>query len=146
MRSVPPLLVAAALSGCALLLPRLQTPKLSIVAVEVRRADFWQQQLTVRMRVENPNDRGLPVRGISYTILVDGETLATGASDASFEVPARGTADFNMNVTADVAGPVLAVLARGRGPVDYHLRGKVELEHGWLRSMPFEERGTFTLR
>lgn len=146
MKSAPLLLVAAALSGCALLMPRFQTPRLSIVDVEVRKADFWQQQLSVRMHVENPNDRALPVRGLSYTIFIDGERLATGVSDASFRVPARGSAEFNMNVTANVAGPLLTVLARGRGVVQYRLTGKVQLSYGWLRAIPFEERGSFSLR
>ncbi len=146
MRSIPPLLLAVALSGCALLAPRFRAPRLAIVEVQVTKADFWQQRLKVRMRVENPNDRALPVRGLSYAIYVDGQPLATGVSDASFVVPARGSADFNMNVTASLAGPLLTVLSRGRGPVDYQLTGKVELLHGWLRSIPFEERGTFLLR
>jgi LEA14-like dessication related protein len=146
MRSVPLLLIAVAVSGCALFMPRFQTPRLSIVGVEVRKADFWQQQLSVRLHVENPNDRALPVSGLSYTIFIDGERLATGVSDTSFEVPARGTAEFNMNVTADVAGPLLTVLARGRAPVQYRLTGEVELSHYWLRAIPFEERGSVTLR
>jgi LEA14-like dessication related protein len=146
MRSIPPLLLAIALCGCALLAPRFRTPRLSVLDVQVTKADLWQQQLQVRMRVENPNDRALPVRGLSYAISVDEQPLATGVSDASFVVPARGSADFNMSVTATLAGPLLTVLSRGRGPVDYRLTGKVELSHGWLRSIPFEERGTFLLR
>jgi LEA14-like dessication related protein len=99
------------------------------------------------VRVENPNDRSLPVRAISYTIYVGGQQFATGASDAGFVVPALGTAEFNMDVTANVAGTLFAILGRPRGqPIEYHMKGTVALSRGWLRSIPFEERGTFTLR
>jgi len=147
MRFVPLLLLAAALSGCALFAPKLQTPKLSIVDVEVREASFLEQQLRVRVRVENPNDRSLPIRGLSYTVYLAGQELATGVSDAGFVVPALGTAEFNMDVTANAAGALFAILGqpRGRG-VDYLMKGRVELSRGWLPSIPFQERGTFTLR
>ena len=147
MRSVPLLLVAVALSGCALLLPRLQTPKLSIVDVEVRKANFLEQQLRVRMRVENPNDCSLPVRGLSYTVYLGGQELASGVSDASFVVPALGTAEFNMDVTSNVAGAIFTLFGKPRGQgIGYRMKGRVELTRGWLRSIPFEESGTFTLR
>jgi LEA14-like dessication related protein len=147
MRAMSLLLVAAALSGCALLVPRLQTPRLSIVNVEVRKANLLEQQLRVRMRVENPNDRSLPVQGLSYTVYLGGQEFATGASDASFVVPALGTAEFDMDVTANAAGALFAILGRPRGQgIDYRMKGRVELTHGWLRSIPFEESGTFTLR
>lgn len=147
MRSAPLLLLALALSGCTLFVPKLQTPQLSIVDVEVLRANFMQQQLRVRMHVENPNDRSLPIQGLSYTVYLGGQQFATGVSDASFTVPALGSADFNMDVTANAAGALFALLNQPRGQgIDYRMKGRVELTHGWLRSIPFEESGTFTLR
>lgn len=147
MRSVQMLLLAAALSGCTLLLPKLQTPRLAIVDVEVVKANFLEQRLRVRMRVENPNDRSLPIQGLSYTVYLGGQEFATGVSDASFIVPALGTAEFNMDVTANAAGALFAVLSKPRGQgIDYRMTGRVELTHGWLRSIPFEQSGTFVLR
>ncbi|MHB8815889.1 MAG: LEA/WHy family protein [Steroidobacteraceae bacterium] len=147
MRSVPLLLLAVALSGCALFVPKLQTPNLSIVDIEVLKANFMEQQLRVRMHVENPNDRSLPVQGLSYTVYLGGQEFASGVSDASFVVPALGTADFNMDVTANAAGALFTVLSKPRGQgIDYRMTGRVELSHGWLRSIPFQESGTFTLR
>lgn len=147
MRSVQLLLLAVALSGCALFVPKLQTPSLSIVDIEVVKANFLQQRLQVRMRVENPNDRSLPIQGLSYTVYLSGQEFATGVSDASFVVPALGTAEFNMDVTANAAGAIFAILSKPRGQgIDYHMKGRVELSHGWLRSIPFEQSGSFMLR
>jgi LEA14-like dessication related protein len=146
MRSVSLLLLAAVLSGCALFVPKLQTPGLSIVDVEVRRANFMEQELRVRMRVENPNDRSLPIQGLTYTVYLGGQEFANGVSDASFVVPALGTAEFNMDVTANAAGALFAILSEPRGQgIDYRMKGRVELSRGWLRSIPFEQSGTFTL-
>jgi LEA14-like dessication related protein len=147
MRSVQLLLLAVALSGCALFVPKLATPSLNIVDIEVVKANFLEQRLRVRMRVENPNDRSLPIQGLSYTVYLSGQEFATGVSDASFVVPALGTAEFNMDVTANAAGALFAVLSKPRGQgIDYHMQGRVQLSHGWLRSIPFEQNGTFRLQ
>jgi LEA14-like dessication related protein len=147
MRSVQLLLLAVALSGCALFVPKLQTPSLAIIDIEVVKANLLEQRLQVRMRVENPNDRSLPIQGLSYTVYLSGQEFATGASDASFVVPALGTAEFNMDVTANAAGAIFAILSQPRGQgIDYHMKGRVELSRGWLRSIPFEQSGSFMLR
>lgn len=147
MRSVSLFLLAAALCGCALFVPKLETPRLAIVDVEIHSANLLEQQLRVRLRVENPNDRSLPVQGLSLAVYLGGQEFATGVSDASFVVPALGTAEFNMEVTANAAGVIFTILSRPRGQaIDYHMKGKVQLTRGWLRSIPFEQSGTFTLR
>lgn len=147
-------LVAALLllSGCAALGPRLETPNLSIVGVEILKGDLFEQRLRARMRVQNPNDRELAVKGITYTIEVGGEEFGRGISGSSFVVPRMGEAEFDMIVTANMAGTLLRLANRaerdGRtaDAVEYRIFGKVSLDAGLLRSIPFEERGSFKLR
>jgi LEA14-like dessication related protein len=145
--------IAAAAAGALLatacaLTPKLATPELSIVGVQLVGSDLLAQRLKVRMRVLNPNNRTLPVAGLEYTLEVDGQPLATGESAASFVVPALGTAEFDMNVTTNVAAALIRLLARGadaQQSFSYRISGKISLSEGWLRSIPFEQRGTFTL-
>jgi LEA14-like dessication related protein len=101
---LPVLACAVLLSGCAGLGPRLETPKLSIVSVELIKGDLFEQRLRARMRVQNPNDRDLAVKGLTYTIEVGGEEFGRGMSGSSFTVPRMGEAEFDMNVTANLAG------------------------------------------
>lgn len=150
MKALPVLLIALLLAGCASLVPQLETPRLSIVNVEVLKSDLWEQRLRVRMRVQNPNDRALPIRGLTYRMEVAGEELAHGVSSASFTVPALGEAEFDMMVTANMASALFRLLGRGddslKEQIDYRIVGKVSLSEGFLRSIPFEERGTFRLK
>ena len=46
--------------------PKLEKPTLSVVSVQLLKGDQWHQDLKVRLRVQNPNDRALPVKGLSY--------------------------------------------------------------------------------
>ncbi len=146
---VVPLLV---LAGCSSLAPRLEAPKLSIVSVELVKGELFEQRLRARMRVQNPNDRELAVKGITYTIELGGEELGRGLSGSSFTVPRLGEAEFDMIVTANLAGALLKLAGRaekqGRvpGALDYRIVGKVQLASGLVRTVPFEETGSLKLR
>jgi LEA14-like dessication related protein len=135
------------LAGCAST-ANLQPPDLSVVSVKMQSADLFSQKLLVRMRVMNPNDRELPVKAITYRMEVDELEFANGASSAPFVVPALGEAEFDVQVNANLATAAMKFLGRGSGPqkVNYRLVGKVSLSSGLVRSIPFDERGSFDLK
>ena len=138
--------MAFALAGCAALWTHWQAPSLAVVNIQIGHSDLLQQHLLVRMSVHNPNDRELPVQGLNYTLDVNGEECAHGESGASFLVPARGDAEFDMNVTANAAAALLRMFAHGNaGAVQYRIRGKVQLSAGLLRSVPFDQQGQLQL-
>ena len=142
-------LLAALAAACALA-PKLELPQVSIADVQVVSGDLWSQRLKVRLHVQNPNDRALPVRSIEYHIQIEGEEFASGESVASFVVPPLGQAEFDMTVNTNLAGALLKVLARGPAglghEIPYRLSGKVSLSEGWWRSIPFDQRGSFKLQ
>jgi LEA14-like dessication related protein len=138
------LVLVLSAAGCSLF-AHWQRPTLSVVNIQIGRSDLWQQHLLVRMSVHNPNDRELPVQGLSYTLEVNGEEAAHGESGASFVVPALGDAEFDMNVTANAAATLLRMFTRNGGTVEYRIRGKVELSAGMVRSVPFDQQGEFQL-
>ena len=136
-------LAALALPGCSLFVPKLEKPRLSVVSVRMLKSDLWHQELKLRMRVQNPNDRELPVKGLTYELEVDDQELAHGMSGDSFVVPALGEAEFDMSVSANMASVLLKVLSQGSNQVDYRIKGRIALSAGLLRSIPFNEQGTF---
>jgi LEA14-like dessication related protein len=140
---------ALAVGGCATLVPKLETPKLEVVGVEVLDAQFTQQRFNVRMRVQNPNDRALPIRGLRYTMQLAGEPFGEGASNKAFTVPALGEAEFDMTVTTNLATSLLKILPkleRNGGALEYRLQGTVETDWKFLRSIPFTETGRLPTR
>jgi LEA14-like dessication related protein len=146
MRTLMAVLVVMVLGACAY--SRLEKPDLKVVDVQLLKGDLLQQQLRVRMRVQNPNDRELPVSGITYQLQVGGEAFAHGESERNFVVPALGSAEFDVNVTANAATTVLRLLAGNRklDKLEYRLVGKVSLSSGMLRSLKFDEQGEINLR
>jgi LEA14-like dessication related protein len=139
--------LAVGVAGCAAL-PKFEAPKLSLVSLKMQSADIFSQRLLVRMRVLNPNDRPLPIKGITYRIEVNDSEIAQGASDTPFDVPAMGEAEFDVQVTANLAGALANFLSRrgSQESLDYRLIGEVALSSGFLRRIPFDERGSVKLK
>jgi LEA14-like dessication related protein len=135
----------ALLCGCATM--QLETPRLQVIDVSLLGGDLLQQQLRVRMRVQNPNDVALPVRGISYEVQLAGETFADGESERDFVIPALGETEFNVDVTANAAAAVLRLLgSRDRSNPQYRVLGTVKLAKGLIRTIPFDHSGELKLR
>jgi LEA14-like dessication related protein len=141
--------LALACAGCSGLVPKLETPQLSLVGIRIQDMTFFEQHLLVRLRVRNPNDLALPVKGITVDFELAGEAFAEGVSARAFEVPAFGEAEFDMMVTANAATALLRIIDESRGKrvdsLDYRIRGKLSTSLGLLRSVPFDERGTIAL-
>lgn len=138
----------AALSGCAGLGTKLETPQVSVVGIRALEASLFEQRLQVRLRVRNPNALEIPVRGLDVNMELAEEPFAEGSSTREFTIPARGEAEFDMNVTAHAATALLRIAGASRAEreqITYRLRGKLSTRLGVLRSIPFEETGTLAL-
>lgn len=140
------LALLALVSACSTL--QLEAPQMDIVDVKFLGGDFNAQKLRVRLRVTNPNDRELPVKGITYKMQVDGKDFASGESESAFVVPALGSTEFDVSMNANMANALLGLLSgkRKSGEVPYKLTGKVSLASGALRSIPFSKDGSVKLR
>lgn len=132
-------------TGCAV--ARLEPPRLEVVEVGLLSASVLKQDLRLRMRVHNPNDMELPVRGLTYEVQLSGETFATGESERNIVVPALGQTEFNLDVSANAAAAVLRLLGdrAGNNP-QYRVLGRLHLSGGLIRSIPFEHKGELKLR
>jgi LEA14-like dessication related protein len=138
------ILLVLLLAGCSLVFPKFKAPQLTVVSAQVQKGDFWTQRMKLRVRVENPNNRTLPVKGLEYTLELDGQPFAEGESATSFVVPAGGEAEFDTTVKVNLASTLTRLLTRDRDQtVEYHLKGKVSLSAGLWRSIRFDQHGSF---
>lgn len=136
---------ALGLSGCAV--TRLEPPQLQVLDVALVNASVLRQDLRLRMRVHNPNNRALPVRGLTYEVQLAGETVANGASERDIDVPAMGETEFSVDVTANAAAALLRVLGNRDGrDLEYRVLGRAQLASGLIRSIPFEQKGILRMR
>jgi LEA14-like dessication related protein len=138
------LIVAGVMALTACGLTRFEAPHLSVIKVDMVDSDLLSQRFKVRLRVQNPNDRELPVRGVSVKLELAGEQFGDGVSGERFVVPAYGEAEFDMLLTTNLASAVMRYLGKkdkGEDSVDYRLSGNVDIDKAMLHSIPFSDSG-----
>jgi LEA14-like dessication related protein len=102
-----------------------------------------EQRVRIDLRIQNPNDRALSVRGMRIELDLNGQPLARGVSDTHFAIPALGEA-----TTSIVTSTSLFDLARqaatlpGRATMDYDLSGELFVD-SLSGGVKFHHRGRF---
>jgi LEA14-like dessication related protein len=136
----------AALAACSSFGPKLVSPQLSLEGIQILSADMFAQQFKVRVKVENPNALEVAVKGIEYDIELMGDSFAEGTTDHSFVLPALGEAEFDMTVNTNFVSSLGRLVSRMKGgkleDVQYTITGKLLLEKGVMRTIPFSRSGT----
>ena len=135
------------MTACSSMGPKIETPRLTISKVAMTSGDIFSQNFLVQLKVENPNDRELPIKGIEYQLFLQGDSFAEGTNSRPFTVPANGETEFYMTVRTNFVSSIGRLLTRlnGKTTVEYILEGKVRLDAGMIRTLPFQESGTVDL-
>lgn len=139
-------LASLLLAACAALVPKLEPPRLEVSGVNFISGDRAHQQIGLKVHVTNPNARSIAVQRIDYGIALAGTDFAQGTTAAPFTVPASGTTDFDIKLTADLL-TALKVLGQhlGEREIPYRVTGTLHLAEGVLRSVPFTSNGSLAL-
>jgi LEA14-like dessication related protein len=144
---ISPLIISLGLGACQSMLPKLQAPQLSVSAIEFGPGSSMQQQpIQLTLHAVNPNDRAIAIRSIDCKLEIESQSFAQGSTAAAFTLPAKGEADFEVNVTANLNTALIALAGSlGRHTVGYRVYGEVHLQGSFLHSIPFDQKGRVKL-
>jgi LEA14-like dessication related protein len=137
------------LVACSLLTPKFERPTVSVTGIELVNGNLLQQNFRVKFNIQNPNDRALPVSGLHAALSVGGEHVAQGQNERAFVVPAKGDADFDMMITANMALALLKLankMDQHDDSIDYDVSGGASIDLPFLRDLPFHQTGSFSLK
>jgi hypothetical protein len=140
-------LVLVVVSACSLLTPKFERPVVSVVSIQMVGGNFLQQNFLLTLNIQNPNDRALPVTSLHADLSVMGDSVATGVSNRSVIVPARGEAQFELSIKANMALVLLKLAGRPdkhSDSIDYQLTGGASIDLPFMRDLPFHQAGSFS--
>jgi LEA14-like dessication related protein len=135
-------------SACSLVTPKYNRPNVTVSSIQLRSGNLLQQNFAVKLNIQNPNDRDLPVRGVHAELNVGGDQIASGVSDRSIVIPAFGEAEINVTVTANMLlalSKLTTKLNQQADTIDYDLTGAASIDLPFLRNLPFHQSGTLPL-
>jgi LEA14-like dessication related protein len=136
----------AALGGCAGLPGAMEPLNVTLSDVRPIQMGLLEQEYAMRLRVQNPNNREIPLQGVSFAVELNGSTFAKGVSRQHATVPAFG--DVVLDVTAisslgDILEQVNAMRQGAPERITYRLQGRLAPSSG--SSLPFDSTGTLDL-
>ena len=138
-------------SGCATL-SGINPPRVNISNVVPQDVTLFEQKFLVQLRVQNPNDFNLEVKGMTFDLDLNGKSFATGLSNKQVTIPRFGSEVVDVEMISGTTG-ILRQLKGLTGGVTgnaspkftYRLRGKVYLEKPYSGTLAFDEQGELEL-
>lgn len=89
-------------SSCAPLQPGFETPVVSISSFEVLPSQGVVPQFEIGLHIVNPNRTALNLKGVVYTISLEGHKLVTGATNELPVIEAYSEGDILLNASVDL--------------------------------------------
>lgn len=140
------LIAALGLAACASLLGR-DPLQVTLAGVEPLPGEGLELRMTVKLRVQNPNDVPIEYDGVYLRLAVAERTVATGVSDERGTLPRFGQSIVRVPVTVSalrLGMSVFGVLGGGSSEkMRYTLDGKVNGPA--FGSMRFQSQGELSL-
>ncbi len=138
-------LLAMLLTACAGLMTRPEAPRISLIGLKPVSVELFEQRFLVSLRLKNPNQFVLPIRGLDFNMDINGKRFANGLSASQVDIPALGEGQIDVEVSSSLLNTFRqlgAILEQGRG-FDYKIKGDVMLENRAFR-LPFEQSDSFS--
>jgi LEA14-like dessication related protein len=146
VRSGAVFLMVVVLAACTGTRWRPQPPEVNVADLRLESLTLFEQTFEVKLRLRNPNSFEIPINGLEYTVYLNDDRLASGASDRSVTVPAYGSEILVTELTTSTIAFVNQFGKLGNiigKPLNYTVKGSVELA-GRGRRLPFEHSGVIT--
>jgi len=89
-------------SGCSTLQPGYEIPVVSITSFKALPTQGLIPQFEINLRIINPNRSPLDLKGISYTISLEGHKIMTSVSNKLPKIEAYGEGDVALKASMDL--------------------------------------------
>jgi LEA14-like dessication related protein len=143
-----PFLFLCILWGCSGLGKSVIPPRVNLVDLQVAEVKPLESTFQVEIRIINPNDFPLSVKGVEFDLELNDQRFGTGVSGQSATIAA-----FDSQVVPVVVYSSMINLVRGliklpqREQLTYKIEGSVRMADGtFTKSVPFENAGKIDLK
>lgn len=132
------------IAGCAGVGKQLDPPRISLAQIQVQEFSGFEAVFQIKLRVLNPNDVNLKIKGIEADLEINGKPFAVGVSKASVTIPSFGTELVPVTVYSSIVDIVKGIHGLQKAEqLNYRLTGKLRGAADNMTSvtLPFESEG-----
>jgi LEA14-like dessication related protein len=129
-----------AFTGCVPFGQQFQSPEVTLETLRILRIADAKADVSISLRVFNPNTYTLPVDRVDFEVTLDGRPAANSHSIRVDPLPPLGEAKVELAGRVDIAAVATALMTIGSQlPVDYALKGTITLTDG--TAVPVARKG-----
>lgn len=136
------------LNACTHMLKGFDEPSIQLNSVNLLQGDSSAVGLKLGLRVTNPNDFALSVNGIAYKVSLDGLNVLEGVENQVPEIPAYGSAEFDVIATVDLLQGVRLVsrlMTQPKEKIKYSIETKLDVGGGLWPALRIYDRGEINI-
>lgn len=122
-----------------------ERPEVQLVDAEIIQARLHQQEFKLKLRIDNPNNTSLPLRGISYDVQLNDIPLGNGHSTRLIKVPANGHTYVELPVYTNIwrhIRSLVRILEKPDQPISYALQVQVKTGLLFSKKVNVSRRGS----
>ncbi|MBC8318983.1 MAG: LEA type 2 family protein [Desulfobulbaceae bacterium] len=134
------------ISGCAGLQLNYEEPSVSVTSFKVLPSDSIAPRFEIGLRVINPNRTGLSLRGLSYSVAIEGHKIVSGVSNELPDIAGYGEGEVTLVATANLLSGIRLItdlLQERRDTFTYGFDAKLDTG-SWRPAIHVQEYGEFS--
>jgi LEA14-like dessication related protein len=142
------LLIMFFLLGCAGPGKKLAPPRITLTNIQVQEIKVFESVLQIDLRVVNPNDVAIDIKGLDCELELNDKHFASGVSNKRIKVSSFDTAIIPITVYSSVFDLAKGLLDAGKKQMmNYKLTGRLHLGGGLSvpAVIPFKSEGELSL-
>ena len=142
------LLVCFGLLACAPMTPNFVEPKVSLTSFRVLPGESVVPTFEIGLRVINPNNMALKLKGLSYTVELEGYEILTGVSSQLPVIEAYSEGDILLQARPDLFNSVnlfTKLINQPRDVFDFNLSALLDVG-GLMPRIRVQKKGQISLQ
>jgi LEA14-like dessication related protein len=136
------------LAGCAGPGKKLEPPRITLANIQVQEIKIFESVFQIDLRVVNPNDVAIDIKGLDCELELNDKHFASGVSNKRTKVSSFDTAVIPITVYSSVLDLAKGLFDAGKKQMmKYKLKGRLHLGGGLSvpSVIPFESEGELSL-
>ncbi len=142
------LLIGLLVSSCATISPNFEQPDVKVLSIERLPPEGMDPRFAVHLKVTNPNDTTLYIKGMSYSLSIESYEVASGVTAKVPALEPYSEANFTVPMSTSLINSIRLLkhlIELNKSSLNYRLEAKLDLGIPMMPKLSVVEEGDVQL-